>query len=108
MLTGKQTSTWGFNGAFLGPTLRAGRGDKVEMAPRNRLPEVSTVHWHGMRLPAQMDGPAPAHPASHRLDAALDQRPVRRHLVVPAPPARHDAPARPPRRPPTAPSTATR
>ncbi|MFF4772648.1 multicopper oxidase family protein [Microtetraspora fusca] len=56
ILPGKQTPTWGFNGAFLGPTLRADRGDKVEMAVRNRLPEVSTVHWHGMRLPARMDG----------------------------------------------------
>lgn len=56
ILAGKQTPTWGFNGTFLGPTLRAGRGDKVQMAVRNQLPEVSTVHWHGMRLPARMDG----------------------------------------------------
>ncbi|MEU6426372.1 multicopper oxidase domain-containing protein [Microbispora sp. NPDC046973] len=56
ILPGRQTPTWGFNGGFLGPTLRAGRGDKVQMAVHNRLPEVSTVHWHGMRLPARMDG----------------------------------------------------
>ncbi|RJL23050.1 multicopper oxidase family protein [Bailinhaonella thermotolerans] len=56
ILAGKQTPTWGFNGTFLGPTLRARRGDKVQMTVRNRLPEVSTVHWHGMRLPARMDG----------------------------------------------------
>ncbi|WP_285580552.1 multicopper oxidase family protein [Actinoallomurus iriomotensis] len=56
LLPGKQTATWGFNGTFLGPTLRASRGDKVQMAVRNQLPEASTVHWHGMRLPARMDG----------------------------------------------------
>ncbi|UQS23733.1 multicopper oxidase domain-containing protein [Amycolatopsis thermalba] len=56
ILPGKQTPTWGFNGTFLGPTLRAARGDVVQMAVRNELPETSTVHWHGMRLPAAMDG----------------------------------------------------
>ncbi|MEV0200866.1 multicopper oxidase domain-containing protein [Nonomuraea sp. NPDC050691] len=56
ILAGKRTPTWGFNGAFLGPTLRASRGDKVKMAVRNGLSELSTVHWHGMRLPARMDG----------------------------------------------------
>ncbi|MFE6887370.1 multicopper oxidase family protein [Streptomyces sp. NPDC057694] len=56
ILPGKTTPTWGFNGTFLGPTLRATRGDKVRMTVRNRLPETSTVHWHGVRLPAVMDG----------------------------------------------------
>lgn len=53
---GKSTSTWGFNGDFLGPTLRAERGEKVEVQIRNTLGEESTVHWHGMHLPAAMDG----------------------------------------------------
>ncbi|MFF7788555.1 multicopper oxidase domain-containing protein [Streptomyces sp. NPDC007991] len=53
---GKPTRTWGFNGAYLGPTLRAERGDKVEVRVRNSLDEPSTVHWHGMHLPARMDG----------------------------------------------------
>ncbi|MFG2695867.1 multicopper oxidase family protein [Kitasatospora sp. NPDC048407] len=56
LLPGKPTTTWGFNGAYLGPTLRAGRGDRIAMTVRNALPEASTVHWHGMRLPARMDG----------------------------------------------------
>ncbi|MFJ8441426.1 multicopper oxidase family protein [Kitasatospora griseola] len=56
LLPGKPTTTWGFNGSYLGPTLRASRGDKVAMTVRNALPEASTVHWHGMRLPAAMDG----------------------------------------------------
>ncbi|MFI7632775.1 multicopper oxidase family protein [Nonomuraea sp. NPDC049400] len=56
ILPGTSTATWGFNGSFLGPTIRAARGDKIQMAVTNRLPETSTVHWHGMRLPAKMDG----------------------------------------------------
>jgi FtsP/CotA-like multicopper oxidase with cupredoxin domain len=56
LIAGKRTATWGFNGSYLGPTLRASRGDRVEMRVRNRLPETSTVHWHGMHLPAAADG----------------------------------------------------
>ncbi|TDB76170.1 copper oxidase [Micromonospora sp. KC723] len=55
-LPGKSTATWGINGAYLGPTLRASRGDRVRMRVTNRLGEASTLHWHGMRLPAKMDG----------------------------------------------------
>ena len=53
---GVQSATWGFNGAFLGPTLRAERGEQVAVAVTNALDEPTTVHWHGMRLPAAMDG----------------------------------------------------
>ncbi|QBS46421.1 multicopper oxidase family protein [Nocardia sp. CS682] len=53
---GQATETWGFNGAYLGPTLRARRGEQVAITVRNQLPEASTVHWHGMHLPAVMDG----------------------------------------------------
>ncbi|MEV6322237.1 multicopper oxidase domain-containing protein [Nocardia sp. NPDC051787] len=55
-LPGQSTETWGFNGAYLGPTLRARRGEKVAVTVRNNLTEASTVHWHGMHLPAAMDG----------------------------------------------------
>ncbi len=53
---GVKTPTWGFNGSYLGPTLRAERGEKVRVRIRNGLDEASTVHWHGMHLPARMDG----------------------------------------------------
>ncbi|WP_329118499.1 multicopper oxidase family protein [Streptomyces sp. NBC_01465] len=53
---GKKTPTWGFNGSYLGPTLRAARGEKVEVRVENTLDEASSVHWHGMHLPAAMDG----------------------------------------------------
>jgi FtsP/CotA-like multicopper oxidase with cupredoxin domain len=56
LLPGKPTETWGFNGPLLGPTVRARRGETVRMAVTNQLGEPSTVHWHGMRLPARLDG----------------------------------------------------
>jgi FtsP/CotA-like multicopper oxidase with cupredoxin domain len=53
---GPPTETWGVNGAFLGPTLRATRGDDVEIAVHNGVDETTTMHWHGMNVPARMDG----------------------------------------------------
>lgn len=56
IVPGLLTRTWGFNGDILGPTLRAKQGEKVAVEVTNQLPEVTTVHWHGMHLPAAMDG----------------------------------------------------
>lgn len=50
------TRTWGANGSYLGPTLRAARGDVVRVQVHNGLPEPTTLHWHGMHLPAAADG----------------------------------------------------
>jgi FtsP/CotA-like multicopper oxidase with cupredoxin domain len=50
------TETWGVNGSYLGPTLRASRGEEVVVNVDNELGEESTLHWHGMHLPAEMDG----------------------------------------------------
>ncbi len=50
------TPTWGYNGAYLGPTLRAKKGDKIRVNVTNHLNDVTTVHWHGMVLPSEMDG----------------------------------------------------
>jgi FtsP/CotA-like multicopper oxidase with cupredoxin domain len=55
------TRTWGYNGAYLGPTLRAKRGEQVVVNVHNGLGEPTTVHWHGMHLPAKVDG-GPHHP----------------------------------------------
>ncbi|MGH3662098.1 MAG: multicopper oxidase family protein [Micromonosporaceae bacterium] len=56
ILPGPATRTWGVNGAQLGPTLRAKRGEKVLVNVTNGLNEATTLHWHGMHLPAAMDG----------------------------------------------------
>ncbi|HET8953054.1 MAG TPA: multicopper oxidase domain-containing protein [Solirubrobacteraceae bacterium] len=53
---GRAAQTWGVNGPHLGPTLRAARGDDVRMRVHNALPERTTLHWHGMHLPAHADG----------------------------------------------------
>jgi FtsP/CotA-like multicopper oxidase with cupredoxin domain len=56
LLAAKPTQTWGANGTYLGPTIRATGGDQVAMRVRNDLPEPTTIHWHGMHLPAAADG----------------------------------------------------
>jgi FtsP/CotA-like multicopper oxidase with cupredoxin domain len=53
---GRRVKTYGFNGDYLGPTLRATRGEKVVVNVHNGLREVTSAHWHGMHLPAAMDG----------------------------------------------------
>lgn len=52
----RPSGTWGFDGEHLGPTLRASRGEQVAVEVRNTLPESTSIHWHGMHLPAAMDG----------------------------------------------------
>ncbi|WKK61192.1 multicopper oxidase domain-containing protein [Corynebacterium sp. P3-F1] len=56
ILPGTMTHTWGFNGAWLGPTLYMRRGEHIEMAVHNNVREPTVVHWHGLHLPAAADG----------------------------------------------------
>ena len=44
---GRASKTLGYNGSYLGPTIRVNRGDEVEIAVTNALKEDTTVHWHG-------------------------------------------------------------
>ncbi len=53
---GNQTVTGGINGKFWGPTLFINKGDEVHMNVTNKLNDSTTIHWHGMHLPAVMDG----------------------------------------------------
>lgn len=55
-LSGLETPTYGLNGDFLGPTIRFRNGDDVAMHVRNSLGEPTTLHWHGLHVPAQADG----------------------------------------------------
>lgn len=47
---------WGYNGQSPGPTIEAVEGDKVRIFVTNKLPEHTTIHWHGILLPSGMDG----------------------------------------------------
>ncbi len=53
---GAATSVWAFNGTVPGPVLRYRQGDRVRIDVRNALPQDTTVHWHGLRVPNAMDG----------------------------------------------------
>ncbi|MDW3686537.1 copper oxidase [Cupriavidus sp. CV2] len=53
---GMKAHLWGYNGQSPGPTIECVEGDKVRIFVTNKLPEHTTVHWHGVILPAGMDG----------------------------------------------------
>jgi FtsP/CotA-like multicopper oxidase with cupredoxin domain len=53
---GVNTSTLGYNGALLGPALKLRVGEATSIKVENRLGEATTVHWHGLLVPAHVDG----------------------------------------------------
>jgi blue copper oxidase len=53
---GNQTITGSVNNNFWGPTLFFNKGDVVHLNVKNKLNDSTTIHWHGMHLPAVMDG----------------------------------------------------
>jgi len=53
---GMTANLWGYNGQSPGPTIECVEGDKVRIFVTNKLPEHTTVHWHGILLPNGMDG----------------------------------------------------
>jgi FtsP/CotA-like multicopper oxidase with cupredoxin domain len=57
-MPGMTTPAWGYNGQTPGPELRVREGDLVRVVLRNALPVPTTIHWHGVHLTPEMDGPA--------------------------------------------------
>jgi manganese oxidase len=55
---GMRAECWGYNGGTPGPTIEAVEGDRLRIYVTNRLPEPTSVHWHGVVLPNGMDGVA--------------------------------------------------
>ncbi len=53
---GMKAHLWGYNGQSPGPTIEVVEGDRVRIFVTNRLPEHTTIHWHGQRVPNGMDG----------------------------------------------------
>jgi FtsP/CotA-like multicopper oxidase with cupredoxin domain len=56
MLPGYVMTVWGYNGSLPGPTIEAYQGDRVRFVVHNELPEATSMHWHGLELPIDMDG----------------------------------------------------
>jgi FtsP/CotA-like multicopper oxidase with cupredoxin domain len=63
LVEGKVTQVWAYNGRVPGPELRVRLGETVRVRFTNRLPQATTIHWHGVRVPNDMDGvPTAARP----------------------------------------------
>ena len=53
---GKTATTWGYNGNLLGPALKLNKGQSVTVDIHNQLAEETTLHWHGLEIPGEVDG----------------------------------------------------
>lgn len=51
-----ETEIWSYGGVLPGPEIRVKRGERIRVRATNRLGEETTVHWHGLRVPNEMDG----------------------------------------------------
>jgi FtsP/CotA-like multicopper oxidase with cupredoxin domain len=56
LLPGTVTRAWTYDGRVPGPLIRTKVGDRVIVHFKNSLPEATTIHWHGLRVPNDMDG----------------------------------------------------
>lgn len=51
-----ETAVWAYSGQIPGPEIRVRQGDRLRILVENRLPDETSVHWHGVRVPNPMDG----------------------------------------------------
>ncbi len=56
IIPGRTFDLWGFNGSAPGPTIQTNEGDRIRILFDNHLPEPTSIHWHGLELPIEMDG----------------------------------------------------
>ena len=56
LVPGKPTTAWAYNGSVPGPTIELREGDSVTIHFHNKLSQTTTVHWHGLHIPAGADG----------------------------------------------------
>lgn len=85
ILPGVFIKGWGYNGSIPGPTIQVYPGDYVRIRVINRLPEATSVHWHGLNVPNPMDGvpevePSPKIEPGHYFDY---------HFQITNPPGTH-------------------
>lgn len=56
LVAGKKTAAWTYNGTVPGPLVDVVAGTRLVVHFKNELPQATTIHWHGVRLPNSMDG----------------------------------------------------
>lgn len=56
LLPGLWMDTYGYNGDMPGPSIEINQGDRVRIIVHNKLPEPTSMHWHGLEVPVAMDG----------------------------------------------------
>jgi FtsP/CotA-like multicopper oxidase with cupredoxin domain len=56
LLPGVEVNAWTYNGQIPGPEIRVKEGERVKIIFRNQLTVPTTIHWHGLIVPAKMDG----------------------------------------------------
>lgn len=56
IMDGVTVTAWTYNGTVPGPMIRVTEGDRVRIIVTNELPDPSTIHWHGIDVPNEMDG----------------------------------------------------
>jgi FtsP/CotA-like multicopper oxidase with cupredoxin domain len=56
LLPGRDLDAWGFNGSIPGPTIEVHQGDRLRFIVENKLPEMFSMHWHGLEVPIEQDG----------------------------------------------------
>src|SRR5262249_11511101 len=52
----KTLDVWAYNGSCPGPTIQVTQGNRVRIHVENRLPESTSMHWHGLEVPIEQDG----------------------------------------------------
>lgn len=68
---GPLTETYGYNGSYLGPVLQIRKGQQVHINIQNELEEDTTFHWHGLKIPSDVDG-GPHHAIEPNGNAEID------------------------------------
>lgn len=68
---GRKTATMGYNGSYLGPILKMRKGQTVHIKTENNLSEETTFHWHGLKIPSDVDG-GPHSPVEPNQAAQID------------------------------------
>lgn len=65
LIEGLFVNAWGYNGSVPGPTIIVNPGDNVCIRVINKLPQRTSVHWHGLEVPNNMDGVPPIEPSPY-------------------------------------------